>query len=969
MAAGFDIKHLQNGPPADAELAELLDYIGKGTTPIEDIFSNSITGTVKDAWRAWYKARTALNNNRTTEAADYLKSSTYLQPIKEESDNLADIERALLISECLQAGYQIESGLNYSDIAHFGLLRFIKKYNNKPEDAVREIEVMMNTIASIDLSQLSYAPAEIYQSWAATRGMAILQKIAQITIDLYPVSAGRAAVESIVNDMIAAVNELKASAGCAFARNSIADFAFTIANCLTAVDPGQAIEYFRISIDASDYLYAKKLTARNNIANCLVRLGKFKEAIPIYEQLIPYWRDANEYAGLARIQIALCIALWKSGERSRVHDLLVESIQLYESKRAGDHSILSRYQHKGFIDEGYLLLITLNCSEPLLSEPLKEEIIAAATAILSKDQLAHVGEKTQANGWEGLIDNNSGPLNQIKFTLRPFPNHSLLLLISGIDCLIWIMLGFNGQGDFIFETSITEAEHAKSLIRFLELMATSLDADLNDDKALLFETNNQLKEESRSISSTLSPSFIAALEKMEHIYYLPHPFGNVDEFPVGGLTIGQSWLAQRCSITRVPTYNAFRELLAINRAVTYGGRRSVVIHGSAALGDVVLKKARENGQDVNRFLGIYGFSSEIKETFTKDDIVNWLNGEVSVVHYIGHGISGDTFEGLPIDGKNYVDIHDIDKIAGSRTPFVFICACLAGRVRAGRGGYQAGIASKIAERAAPAVVAFNMPVTEERAYFLAKEFYRNAKNNTFGDAIKQLFNILPEEFPAYAWLSLTAYGDPSYPLASVVASDFLPMANQRAKTWDSIYRLHAVLRTAKSFDDAADSIASAPKPWQKDLQDLLQSSFGYGKSKTIDEIDELEMKVFESAAFTDFEKMSLYSFIVAERFFLAGVDTLPVTIPEDRKGVRELFDKSNNMMSIAGFLFDMRLNGLVFTLQARLLTAAQQKIDRYILLRYRTGKEKLLECEDISPFVKRLNDETTILIEQLGVQE
>ena len=821
MSSNLNIHYLCSGKPASMQLEKLLTQIASGTKPAENPFSDAVTGTVKDAWFAWHKAIIAFNNNRTTNAYDHLKDSNYLQPVRNDTDSIADIERAVLIAECLQVGYQIDAGLSFTDIAHFGLLKYINKYTERPDEASREIAVMISTIAGVHLQQSTYTAAEIFQAWAVTRGIDILCRTAATTVNLLPAGAGKNTVENIVTFLLEAVNELKRSAGCAFSKNKIAELAFTVANCLTVTDPAQGIEYFRLSIKVSDPFYHKKLTANNNIANCLVRLGRFGEAMPIYEHLIPRWLEAMDYTGAARIQIALCIARWKNGERDNIHGLLVQAIEYYESNRPGDYSIVSRYQQKGFIEEAYLLLITLHCSQPSLNEKMQKEVTGAATALLSKDQFSGLSKKNTAAGWEGLIDKNNTAIEQIKFTLQSFPRHCLLLLISGIDCLIWIVMGFDEQQNFIFETSVIDAAGSRNLTRFLELMNLSLEADLNHDKSSLFATNKRLKEAGRSVSDSLSPSFMAAIEKMEHIYYLPHHYGNIDEFPPGGLIINGVWLAQRCSITRAASFNHFREMLAINRTAIKGGKKSVVIHGNATAGNVVLKNAASQGLEVARYHGLFGFDSGIRESFTKKDFINWLNGEVAVIHYIGHGISTDINEGLPIDGQHFIDIIDIDKITGSNTPFVFICACLAGRVRAGRGGYQAGIASKIAERMAPAVVAFNMPVTEDRAYYLAKEFYRNAKQYRFGNAVQALFKSLPEDFPDYAWLSLTAYGDPSYKLASAAGTTILPMACLSTKTWFSSYRLHAVLRTEQSFEEAAAGLSAAPALWQKETAGIV----------------------------------------------------------------------------------------------------------------------------------------------------
>jgi len=70
-------------------------------------------------------------------------------------------------------------------------------------------------------------------------------------------------------------------------------------------------------------------------------------------------------------------------------------------------------------------------------------------------------------------------------------------------------------------------------------------------------------------------------------------------------------------------------------------------------------------------------------------------------------------------------------------------------------------------------------------------------------------------------------------------------------------------------------------------------------------------------------------------------------------------------MTLGGALFDTRLNGLGHSMRGRVITIDQNDA-RPAALSLRQGRERLLECEALSPFVRQLSELDGRLLERYG---
>jgi hypothetical protein len=497
---------------------------------------------------------------------------------------------------------------------------------------------------------------------------------------------------------------------------------------------------------------------------------------------------------------------------------------------------------------------------------------------------------------------------------------------------------------------------------FLRAMHDHIAADASGDVLGMEALERELERLGESIAGDLPNEWREVLGAMERVIYLPHPFANVDEFPLAGLRIGGRWLGERIPITRSPSVNHLRELLSPNRATLLANRAAKIMVGSLTLGDEVLASTRDATRLASAALGALGFDAVVDEAADGATLMQWLDGGAGALHYIGHGIANEVMEALPLAGGEAFGPLDADRLNGNRVPFVFCCACVAARVRSGAGGYQAGVVSKLIERGAPAAVAFSTPVVESRGYALARRFYREASRLPFGEAARA--TMADAELPAYVRLSMTAYGDPAFMLTSVARGERVSTLQGELGSWDAAVRSHCVLRTAETEASLRAALARVPPAIAVRLEGWLDGAFREPVRSTPDELDALERAALEVEAPSDVARLSVRAAVCAERLHASGVDGAPMTL-KDPMAARSLLKCADFLMMLGGALFDSRLNGLGHSMRGRVVTIDQNDATA-VVVSLREGRRQLLECEPLSPFVRALRDLDGRLLEHYG---
>ena len=602
------------------------------------------------------------------------------------------------------------------------------------------------------------------------------------------------------------------------------------------------------------------------------------------------------------------------------------------------------------------------------SSEAQEELFRTLWAIYTREQLAHLEPPAKEPGWERVLERQQSPLVVMQNALRPFPQRGVLHLVSGQSCLLWIAYGYDDQGRFQLKSGVMDEKQTQHLIDFLKGMEEQQELDLADDVAGVARLNNRLQEIGDQIGAALAQPVADFLLGMKQVHYMPHPFGNLDEFPLAGVRLGGKWLSEQVEIIRTPTINHLREMLSANRAVVMGRPQGVILLGDPETDGAALQKAHGHAAWVeNAWKQVYGLQPELHEVVNHDQMHNWLEGEAGMVHYIGHGFADTMSEGLPLSRGVTFTLTNIDQLSGSRTPFIFLCACEAGHVRHGRGGYQAGLASKLVERGGPAALAFLMPIPENRAYAIAEGFYRQALRAPLGQAVQQTRIAVSKEMPAYAWLAWEAYGDPCLRLWEMGREGRVTDTPMAAVSWHSALRNYAVLRTPEAEQTARQHLEHCPAGLRQLAERWLQTALRETYSIPRAALEEMEVELLALAEREPVGALTLRCLIILERAHQAGLDSLPIQIPKVPAEVRALFHDLMFVLLTGGAFFDMRLHGLGHAMVGRLLTIDQgETIHSRIYVEQ--GLEKLRECEPFSPFVQRIAAENRKLLQMFPPQ-
>jgi hypothetical protein len=965
------IERLFDEPAAKHVLPDLLK---------RDLFAGALTGNrAADSWRTWRAARVLIAQGRSREAIHQklYPLITDLYPRQARDDSLVDVELLLLFSESFIEEHNPAAAFKWCQITREQLFNFVRLMQTHPHGAADEVREMFRWVAGIYPVRKDLSDGDLLDAWIIGRGLDVLLTISLHMVNMVLLDPGqqdeaRRIAENVASDVVT----LHGLSGCAFTTDQQATIEFTLGNCWTDIDPERALHHFITSAHLRSSPYTEV-----NAANCLVQLQRYDEARTFYRRARSVFEMEGNYLSAARTQYAECIATWDQTHDLSVRRSLVEAISLFENNLPPVADQRSLHMLKKIIGPAYRLLITVISESNDRSEERLNELLGSIWALLSRDFKANldgqwytgarsrVAEKTTSNAaaWSELLNAQQRPLAAMKTLLAPFPGAGIVHLCSANHCLVWVAYGFDLSGQFRFETSPVPFEQIDVHRSFLHAMYDQLAADTRRDPAGIQRCSEDLLRLGDAIGAQLRPSFVDLLLSMKHLYYMPLlSQGDMDLFPLAGLRIGGAWLNAHCTITRLPTINHLREMLAPTYRPHQANARATIVTGDPAFEEQLLRHNAQEAARVQHVLGVYGFHCELAPQATAATLHSWLNGEVGIIHYIGHGYAHPvTSEGLPLTNGEVFEARNLAKLTGINTPFVFLCACETGRIRYGGGGYQIGLASRLTERGAPAVLAFNMPVPEASASAIAHSFYKHAFRHSFGEAVRQCQQQLAGEVSTYAWLALTAYGDQHFRLAALAGHGDMEMSANQASCWHSDLRTYATLRTKEAHQQAIASMASAPVSLRPILNEFLACTFLDPPGSTIELLDRLE----EQALATGREELpgllSLLAAIYLERAHLIGLDAYPIRWPQSGDSAHKLFFELDFVTYVAATVFDERLSGLGYALMGRLATWDQNNLIHSATYLH-DAIERLAGWAELSTYLPRIHQESIRIIQQFG---
>ena len=909
-----------------------------------------------DTWRAWMDAREALARGRPWDAMQRLERLAVLHG--RAGGGLAGVEVSSVVAECLARGHQPEAAIDAAERLHDDLFAFAERAGRDAEPIADELRLALAELTGAE--GLTVSSEDIVGSWALGRGLELLLDAAVLETDVLAEAHSHGAAREIAERVDDDLGRFHAIFGVAFGTAELGTVELARGNAWTEVDVERALGHFEAAVGWS----GENLSASVNAANCLLRLGRFAEAEARYSALEPAFEHRGDNLGAARVWAAECIAAWKDRRDPGIRQSLVGAIKFFEDNLPDTADPVTLHTLKRFNEPALTLLVAVIAASTDRSDERVEELLSALWALQRSELRAELEREAPTDDtWGALHARQSRRLEITKAMLEPFPATRVVHVCSATDELVFVAYGYDAD-DLRVETSLLAEGGERTLGRFLELMSEQLAADLRRDEAQLAQIDEELAACGDALGSALAPGFVELLRSADHVYYMPHPYGALDMFPLGGLRFGGEWLATSTTITRTPTPNHLRENLASTRPVPAANAVARVVTGDPDAGPAALRLLQAEANRAVHILGVLGFDSAAVEDASAQDLVGLLDGGAGALHYLGHGVASDVYEGLPLHSGDVLRPVHLDALPGFTTGFVFICACEAGGVRHGAGGYQTGVASRIVERGAPGVLAFTHPIVEERASSVVREFYPRARELPFGQAVRETQRRLAPAVPAYAWLALAAFGDPQLTLTGLAGKGEIGTSSGGARTWHSALRSFAALRTDAAREAALEAVSTAPDSLAALARELLESAFREPPTPGPAWLEALDEAALGAADASPPGRLSLHAAVVLERAHAVGLDAFPIRFPEP-EDASALFRELVLVAQIGATLFDTRLNGLAHALVGRLLAWSDGDLT-HAGVPLSQASEKLLEAVPHSPFLARIRVESDGIVRQFG---
>jgi tetratricopeptide (TPR) repeat protein len=924
-----------------------------------DKFADALTGSKRpDVWRILRRALRELALGRPREALERLSEADVSYPVADDSVELVDAERMALFSECAEQMHSPATAFESAQEARAILHRFLEHASAEPRAAAAEVEEMLSVLASVEADETDEA---LLAAWGRSRGLNhfcdLLQRIARYAPSPDAVTEVAHALEADVRDLTAATGATIDAAG-------LTKLDFALGDMLTAQAPAEALEHFEAITERLSPEDPLAMRAWVNAGNCLMRLGRYAESEARYAAVESLFEAIGDRESAARVWISECIARWKrTHDPAEVRHSLAGAIAMYEEEIGHEPDRATLYVQKRFVEPGYLALIAAGACDSDRSDETVEEILRCTFALMSRDQLSDIGKAPDAeDGWRTLLADARAPLNVVRTMLRAHTRLGVVHLMSGTDRMVWMLYGSDGEGRFRFECAAMDEAGGELCADVLQCMQDALAADQIGDALAVSRLDDELARLGDELAGALPAGWVETLREMETLIYMPHSYGNVDELPLGVLRVDGAFLADSVQIVRSPSFQHLREMLSPARPQFPANGTAVVLLGDPDLHGSVLRRVNDEAGLAAQRLEILGFDASTRDAVLADEMHDWMDGGIGVLHYLGHGVATEFFEGLPLSDGSWYGPVNADRLDGGKVPFIFACACVAGRIRAGTGGYQTGVVSKLLERGAPAAVAFSMPVLESRAYRIADLFYRHAAKHPFGQAVLETVRALADG-PHYARLSMAAFGDPAFELPALAADRDVPMIGTRGATWDSELRRYCALRTAASRDALLARLGEAPGDLRPLLEEALPSALDGSTGE--DAREELDAAAWESDA-PDVERLSVHAYVCAELLHQSGADALPVRIDQSSVEPLALLHAASFLAVLGGAVFEMPLNGLGCSLMGRVITVDQNSAEHSALY-LRQGREKLQMYEGDSEFVVALRAADEAILRHFGL--
>jgi hypothetical protein len=895
-----------------------------------------------DIWHACVEAWAMLKAGRSNDAIGPLWTVWRAYPPAPHSAELADAELLATLAQTLSRLAAPEA-VGFALRCQETVLRFVEGAGRSPPTGGAQIALMLSTFVPGFSAQLaaSNLMADVVRPWVVTRGIDLLIEGARLRARTEPAL-------DLVDKLLGDVGFVAESSGTALDERQIAKVQSAVADLGWKDDPETAIACYRDVVRAVGVADPLGLHAAVN----LVELFDDAAAESRLGELVTLAEATGDSRTASQVRVVVCTARWRRHRDLGVRDELIGALEGFEREIPRDADIRTRFTFKQHLETGYRLLLTVNACDDDRSNARLEETLSAIRAMTSPDQAADLRPDAPDDPWEITLERLRRPATSLRTALAPLRGVGVLHLAAGIDCVVCVVYGHAGDGRWVFGWDVAGDGAAQRIREITACMGQQLAADKIGDALGVQALDAQLARLGDELGRDLPLAVLSVLGELDLLIYATVPVENLDELPLAAIRIDGRWLHEMLPTTRATTFNQLHAMLGPGMPEIRTDRRAIVVLGAPDVGGKPLTGARQQGSAVQRMLSLLGFEADVAESADRAAVARWLDGGTGALHYVGHGIADEVLESLPLPAGEHFAAYDAEQFRGYHLPFVFLCACVAGRIRYGSGGHLVGLLTGLVDRGAPAGVAFTLPIPERHAYAVAAQFYRQAAAQPFAEAVASTQQALRAELPAYVWLSIAAFGDPVFALPAKASGEPIPTLRSLARTWHSAVRLHCVLRTEASAVAARQAVPSVALGLRPLVERWLDSAFGQGDADDAGWAD-LEQQGAGTPGLSDIERLTARAAASAARLHASGLHRWPPELPADGEQLRDRLSDAMFLVRLGAALFDDRLNGvgLCHTARVKDIWGVSDAFSGYELAQ---GVPQLWEAESASPFVASL---------------
>jgi hypothetical protein len=918
-------------------------------------------------WHEWLGGWAEVAAGRPHSGMEAVLRATATRRIPPRSDRLVDAELWYLSARLAQMEHRAPPAVGALDSSRTACLAFVRSaVEGRADEAGDQVLGMVAALAgerfTAQWRESAFPRASWVRAWVVPRGVDLLCDIA-----LARVAAGvdsRAVWPGLQRDVALAARYT----GTRLGEEAVAKVVLTVGECCLRDDPDLARAACQSVLDAVGPEHPLGFESAVHLAH----LADDDSAATRLTELGDRAHQHGDAGTAARLWIAACAARYSADGRvtQSLHDDLVRAIDLYERQIPQRAAARTKFAFKEPLSLAYRLLVTLNAQGADRSEARLDEALSAVRALISAEGLADLGGKRGGTApqqaavayerwWDESLDEQSRPLTALRAGLAPLRGTGVLHLVLGLNRLVWILYGTDRQGQFHAEWD-DAGDGCLDVLRELQAcLYEQLDAELRSDDLALARLDTRIEQLGDTLGSHVPAAVRGALDEVDHLLYLPHPEGNLDDFPLTALRLDGRWLTEQLTVTRLTTFTMLRLLISPNLPSLRPNRRAVVV-----LGDPRQKSGKpadfgDHTRVVRQRLSALGGDAAVLEGAGLDELTALLDGGCGILHYAGHGLADEVYEELPLADGSRFDPMYAENFRGYRLPFVFLCACVGSRIRYGQGGHLNGLLTGLIDRGAPAGLAFATPVSQQHAYLIADQFYRQARRAPFGKAVALTLDAVRDQVPHYAWLSLAAFGDPHVVLAELVGAvpadgpQHAPAAlRELTSTWDSAVRGHCALRTPASAEAVRDRLAEAPTRLRPHLARWLDAAFcGRPDPQGVHALEEVAAD--PDHHLDGLSRLTAQAAACAARLDAFGAGrALALRTPHGFGPVTLLPEDAFFLLRLGGVLIDDQLNGVGLALAGTIRASCGLLDEARPLLRQ--AEAQLWVYEEESPFVATL---------------